>query len=126
MKLDIPRVLVPLRLGEVCPKLKKALSPLFPTLIKLDIPRVLVPLRLGEVCPKFKNSTVPLLSNVDKARYTKGFSVLETKGGLSQEKQLFFYKLYHNFSFFKNYDRIKNEIRKELNYGSKKQNIRGI
>jgi hypothetical protein len=52
MKLDIPRVLVPLRLGEVCPKLKKALSPLFPTLIKLDIPRVLVSLRLRGVCPK--------------------------------------------------------------------------
>ena len=120
MKLDTPRVLVPLRLGGVCPKIKTALSPLFPTLMKPDIPRVLVPLKLGGVCPKLKNSTVPPLSNVDEARYTKGFSALETRGSLSQEKQLFFYKLYHNFSFFKNYDRINNEIRKELNYGSKK------
>ena len=120
MKLDIPRVLVPLRLGGVCPKFKKALSPLFPTLMKLDIPRVLVPLRLGGVCPKLKNGIIPPFSNVDKARYTKGFNTLETRGSLSQEKQLFFYKLYHNFSFFKNYDRINNEIRKELNYGSKK------
>ena len=120
MKLDISRVLVPLRLGGVCPKLEKALSPLFPTLMKLDISRVLVPLKLGMVCPKYKNGIIPSLSNVDKARYTKGFSALETRYGLSQEKQLFFYKLYHNFSFFKNYDRINNEIRKELNYGSKK------
>ena len=120
MKLDISRVLVPLRLGGVCLKLKKALSPLFPTLIKLDISRVLVPLKLGGVCPKYKNGIVPSLSNVDKARYIKGFSALETRGSLSREKQLFFYKLYHNFSFFKNYDRINNEIRKELNYGSKK------